>query len=124
MATAALTLVAPVVASPVAANDDAPFSTWTADPRARRLLASCVANPPAGAWRETRYVRSRNLTFAYSGYRAAALQVIRNQHGQRALNHATATDDYTAFERWTQQPSVTDAIDNALNASLDAVREG
>ena len=125
MATAALILLAAPVATPVPANDTAvEFIDWTADPRAIRLLASCVSNPPKGEWHETRYVQTRDLTWRYVGYRAAALGVIRDQHGQRALDHYEATGEYEPFRRYCYSVTVVDAIDAAMNDALYASVEG
>ena len=89
------------------------FPVWTSDRRALRLLASCAKNPPKGEYVHSGFALHRECDtyYRYTGYRAEALEVIRNEYGNRALAHAHATDDYSAFEAWTDQPSVTAAID-------------
>ena len=134
MATAALSIGALALATPVTtapaaklsivASNPAPL-TWTQDRRARLLLASCVENPPVGAWTTTRYIQSADHTFAYVGYRAEALAAIREEHGRQALlaYERDGESAYPAFAAWCRAPSVTDAIDAALNASLDLAWE-
>lgn len=128
MATQAHTLVVSNRATSIASTARKPvndtFIAWTHEPRAKLLLASCVASPPKGAWHETRYVQSRDLYFGYVGYRAEALDAIRMAHGDRALQHYHATGTYEPFRHWCSEPTATDAIDAALNSALDAAREG
>ena len=130
MATRALTTAAPSRAIHIPethttaahpANDNTP-SRWIDDPRAKLLLASCVANPPKGQWKRDQWARSNDQWFAYVGYRAEALDAIRMAHGQRVLlaYHAIGDAAYPAFEAWCGEPDVTTAIDAALNT----VREG
>lgn len=129
MATAPLITLARVVASPElrtprAANDN--IACWTATPRAAALLASCIANPPKGEWKRTRYVQTEDEWFEYVGYRAECLAAIRDEVGNRALlaydQHGEPA--YPAFDAFCRQPNVTNAIDRALNEALDAAREG
>jgi hypothetical protein len=103
------------------ANDNTP-SRWIDDSRAKMLLASCVTNPPHGEWKRDQYARSNDQWFAYTGYRAEALDAIRMAHGQRVLlaYHAIGDAAYPAFKAWCGEPDVTTAIDAALNT----VREG
>lgn len=127
MATALHSIGAPDAATRLApVNDNTSIACWTQDPRAKMLLASCVANPPAGEWKRTRYVLTTDTWFEFVGYRAEALNALRDDYGHRALMayHARGEDAYPTFAAWCRAPKVTDAIDAALNASLDAVREG
>lgn len=130
MASRALTTAAPsraiyipnthtTAASP--ANDNTP-SRWTNDPRVRMLLASCVANPPRGEWKRSVYAMTTDEWFAYTGYRAEALDAIRMAHGQRVMQayHAIGDAAYPAYAAWCSEPDVTAAIADAVNA----VREG
>lgn len=112
MASLALSTGVPALASAAPANDTA--ADWTADPRARRLLASIATNPPALVEHQARYGRSCDRWLAYTGYRAEALEAIRTQHGERIhtaymLDGGDAT--LAAFDAWCRQPTATQAID-------------
>lgn len=89
---------------------------WTSDPRALRLLASCAQRPPVGGYQHGGAFalhREMDCQFVYSGYRAEALAAIRSEHGDRILNACHGTGDYTPFEAFCAEPSVTAAIDAA-----------
>lgn len=79
---------------------------WTDDPRARRLLASCVALPPNGEWKRTRFIISDDDWFEYVGYRAEALGAIRDEYGRRtlAVYHRFGNEAYEPFEAWCLAP--------------------
>ncbi len=101
------------------ATPNATAAVWTQDARALKLLASCAKNPPAGAYVHTRYVTSQDCHYSYTGYRAEALDAIRNEYARTAMQAAQAgdADAWPAFER---QPSVTAAIDAAPLALIYA----
>ncbi|MBI0477498.1 hypothetical protein D9601_19365 [Sphingomonas sp. MA1305] len=131
MATRALSIIAHDATTPAASialprpiNDN--LASWTADPRAKLLLASCAAHPPHGEWKRERFGFSGREWFEYVGYRAEALDAIRNEHGQRALDlyHAEGDPAYAVFALHCQSSSVTDAIDAAAEAALAAKMEG
>lgn len=107
------------------ANDNT-STGWIDDPRARMLLASCVANPPRGEWKRTVYAITTDEWFAYVGYRAEALDAIRMAHGARVLAayHATGEHAYPAYNAWCREPDVTAAINAALDAPLSLASEG
>lgn len=95
---------------------------WTDDPRAKRLLASCVAMPPKGEWKRTRFIISDSDWFEYVGYRAEALGAIRDEYGSRALAayHRFGDEAYEPFAAWCLAPSVTEAIDAVGAAAKEA----
>lgn len=103
------------------ANDNT-SAAWVDDPRARMLLASCVANPPLSEWKRSVYTMTTDEWFEYTGYRAEALDAIRMAHGQRVLQayHTIGDAAYPAYAAWCSEPDVTAAIADAVNA----VREG
>ncbi|HEX8382873.1 MAG TPA: hypothetical protein VF592_05795 [Sphingomonas sp.] len=118
MATAFATIEAAPTTSPSvtsdAANDNG--GCWTTDPRTVRLLGSCAANPPKGEWIKERFGWSGAEWFAYTGYRAEALEAIRSEYGERAHRAYMAHGEpaYDQFNAWCRSPSVRDAIDAAL----------
>ena len=131
MATAALSICTPAAATPclaiaapapTPANDTSAPAIWTADPRAVRLLASCVALQPKGTFHRSRYGNAADEWFAYDGYRAEALEAIRMEHGDRLLQayHQHGDAAYPAFRQWAEQPNATGAITAALSASVEA----
>ena len=130
MATAPLIIMDPVVASPAMitaaayANDN--VSCWTDETRAKLLLASCAKDMPKGEWKKERFGWGGGQWFEYVGYRAAALEQIRMQHGQRVLDayHAEGAEAYPAFNAWCHAPNVTDAIDAAAQSALVVKMEG
>lgn len=95
---------------------------WTDDPRAKRLLASCVALPPSGEWKRTRFIISEDDWFEYVGYRAEALGAIRDEYGRRTLAayHRFGDEAYEPFEEWCLAPNVAEAIDAARTAAKGA----
>jgi hypothetical protein len=129
MATAPLIIMDPVVASPAAfsaashANDNT--ICWTQDPRAKLLLASCAADMPHGEWKRERFGWGGGQWFEYVGYRAEALERIREEHGQRVLDayHAHGDPAYPLFQAWCVSPKVVDAIDAAAEAVLSLKME-
>lgn len=138
MATAMPTPFPAVVTSPAthaALRSQTKPAVWTQDPRALKLLTSCAKNPPKGAYVHGGFSlhREQDCSYRYTGYRADALAAIREEYGSAALKQAQDSDDYTPFETWTSQPSVTAAIDasglalsyaiaaTGLHASLMAV---
>lgn len=131
MATQALSIIAhdattpaAPVALPVPTNDN--LASWTADPRAKLLLASCAASMPHGEWNRAYHAYGYGEGFRYIGYRVEALEAIRNEHGQRALDlyHAEGDPAYAVFALHCRSSSVTDAIDAAAEAALAAQMEG
>jgi hypothetical protein len=98
---------------------------WTDDPRAQRLLASCAERSPVGQWHNERTGWGGGQWFAYVGYRAEALQAIRDEHGARvhAAYMAQGDEAYPAFDAWCRSPSVTDAIEAAVPAVLPVAME-
>ncbi len=126
MATQALSTAAPFADTPhlalaaAPANDTA--APWTADPRAVRLLASCVALPPVYAEQTARYGNVVDNWNAHVGYRAEALEAIRMEMGDRLLQayHQHGDAAYPAFRHWAEQPNATGAITAALTASVGA----
>lgn len=96
------------------ANDNK--ACWTTDPRAALLLASMRTSPPVGQFHRQRFGFSTDEWFAYVGYRAEALEMIRTEIGSRLLafyeEHGEAV--YEPFRQWCEQPDVTKAIDAAL----------
>lgn len=130
MATALRSIGGPNATTPSATlapvNDNTAITCWTQDPRARLLLASCAANPPAGEWKRSRFALTTDEWFEYVGYRAEALTALRDDFGHRALMayHVIGEAAYPAFNAYCRSTNVTDAIDAALNATLDLVREG
>jgi hypothetical protein len=120
MATRALSIIASDAHTPLdRANDNHPLS-WTDDPRAKILLASCVANPPAGEWKRQTFGWATDRWFAYVGYRAEALDAIRMEIGTKLLAAFDADPDNAEgpFAAWCNQPTATGAIDNAIDAAL------
>ncbi|MCW6529734.1 hypothetical protein NED98_05700 [Sphingomonas sp. MMSM20] len=124
MATAAHSLAVPTRATPAlvlihSINTNRP---WTDDPRAKRLLASCVALPPKGEWRRTRYIISDDDWFEFVGYRAEALGAIRDEYGRQTLAayHRFGDEAYEPFEAWCLAPNVTEAINAARAAAKEA----
>lgn len=131
MATRALSIIVPdaatpaaPVALPLATNDNLPC--WTADPRAKLLLASCAASMPHGEWKRAYHAYGYGEGFRYIGYRAEALDAIRAAFGQQVLDayHAHGEAAYPLFNAWCRSISVTDAIDAATEAALSAKMEG
>lgn len=131
MATRALSIVVPDAATPAAplalptpTNDN--HQCWTQDRRAKLLLASCAERSPAGQWHNERTGWGGGQWFAYVGYRAEALQAIRDEHGARVhAAYMTYGDEaYPAFDAWCRPPSVTDAIEAAGADALAMLMEG
>jgi hypothetical protein len=123
MAAAALITAAPVETSPVlpmVANDNA--GCWTADPRAAKLLASCVALPPVYAEQRSRYGNSVDRWNAHVGYRVEAIEAIRMEIGDRLMQayHQHGEDAYAPFRQWCEQPNATDAISAAIASNAEA----
>ena len=131
MATRALSIIVPDAATPAApialpapTNDNLPC--WTADPRAKRLLASCAASMPQGEWKRAYHAYGYGKAFRYVGYRAEALDAIRTAFGQQVLDayHSHGDAAYPLFSAWCRSISVTDAIDAAAETALAAQMEG
>jgi hypothetical protein len=110
MAAAIVSIGAPARATP---------TMWTRDPRALKLLASCAKNPPAGDYVHTRYVTSQDCHYSYTGYRAEALDAIRDEYARTAMQAAQA-GDADAWSSFQRQPTVTAAIDAAPLALIYA----
>jgi hypothetical protein len=120
-------LIAQIQAGPRRAeNDNGVVRCWTDDPRAKLLLASCAERPPFGEWKRQTFGFSTDRWFEYVGYRVEALAAIHMKHGERVHADYMARGEaaYSAFAAWCRSPSVTDAINLVLSATLDAVREG
>ncbi len=126
MATQALSIAAPFAATPHLALATSPANDaaapWTADPRAVKLLASCVALPPVYAEQHARYGNVVDNWNAHVGYRVEALEAIRMEAGDRLLQayHQHGDAAYPAFRQWAEQPNATDAITAALSAGVEA----
>jgi len=95
-----------------------PAAPWTVDRRARLLLASIAANPPELVEHQARYGRSSDCWVAYAGYRAEALEAVRMEHGQRALDayHTDPEASEAAFNAWCYAPTATQAIDAVMGS--------
>jgi len=95
---------------------------WTGDPRAAKLLASCVAQPPIYAEHRSRYGNSVDRWNAHTGYRVEALEAIRMEIGDRLLQayHQHGEAAYAPFRQWCEQPNATDAITAALASNAEA----
>lgn len=127
MATLAHSIGAPDAATPhvalvaltVPANDN--LRPWTADPRAVRLLASCVALPPVYAEHRSRYGNAVDRWNAHVGYRVEALEAIRMEIGDRLMQtyHQHGDAAYEPFRLWCEQPNASDAIAAALASSTE-----
>jgi hypothetical protein len=129
MATALLSIGAPDATIPgfaitapehpaAPANDTLPC--WTTDPRAVRILASCVKNPPRCTRHRQQFGWSVDEWYTYSGTRVRTLTAIRDELGQAPYLHFQATGVYAPFEEWCLQPDVKQAIDAALDAGFNA----
>jgi hypothetical protein len=121
MATAAHIIIATAgnTASPVA-NDNA--LCWTADPRAKMLLASCAAIPPVNRECRQRYGNAVDKWDAYTGYRVEALEAIRMEIGDKLLQayHQHGEAAYAPFLQWCEQPNASDAVAAVLTSSTEA----
>ncbi len=102
-----------------AANDTA--SSWTADRRAARLLASCAALPPIYAEHRARYGNTVDRWNAHTGYRVEALEAIRMEIGERLMlaYHQHGPDAYEPFRQWCEQPNASDAVAAVLASSTE-----
>jgi hypothetical protein len=89
-------LAAAPAAAAAPANDNA--RCWTRDRRARVLLASIAAHPPARLLPERVEGNPFDAGCAFAGFRAEALEAIRAEYG----------------DAWCQQPTATQAIDVVL----------
>ncbi|MDP1026283.1 hypothetical protein Q5H91_03590 [Sphingomonas sp. KR1UV-12] len=110
MATAAHSIVAPALKS--AANDTGPVD-WTRNPVVRKLLASFATNPPPIKML-ARHERWDGFDYTYTGYRVAALQVLRTSIVEPAYAAAEARGDLDAACAVCASPSVFEAVQRAL----------
>lgn len=85
---------------------------WTADPRAAKLLASCVALPPVMLEHRSRFGNAVDKWAAFAGYRVEALEAIRMEVGDRLLQDHMQQGDaaYEPFRQWCDQPTASDAV--------------
>ena len=128
MATPAHSIGASAAATPhlalvaLTAPADDHLRPWIADPRAARLLASCVALPPVYAEHRSRYGNSVDRWNAHTGYRVEALEAIRMEIGDRLMlaYHQHGDAAYAPFRQWAEQPNASGAITAALSASVEA----
>ncbi len=121
MATAAHSILAPAVQTADyitvsrPANDTTPC--WTADRRARAILASMVTQPPAGQWDRTRYGYDREEFWSFVGFRVECLEAIRSAYEHAALLHMDHTGEGEAFHAFRRSVTVTAAIDAIIAAN-------
>ncbi len=110
MATAGHTIVAPALKC--AANDTGPVD-WTRNPVVRKLLASFATTPPAMKTLPAHERWDGNDT-VYTGYRVAALQVLRNSIIEPAFLAAEARCDRVACRLLLDAPTVQEAVADAI----------
>lgn len=124
MATLAPSIGTPVAATPHLASialAALASSDWTADPRAVKLLASCVALPPAYCEHRHRYGNAVDRWDAYAGYRVEALEAIRLQVGDKLMQayHQHGATAYEPLRQWCERPNASDAIAAAVASSTE-----
>ncbi len=114
----ATTHLAIVASATTAGNSSA---CWTADPRAVKLLASCVALPPVILEHRSRFGNAVDKWMAFGGYRVEALEAIRMEVGDRLLQayHQQGPDAYEPFRDWCEQPNASDAVAAVLASSTE-----
>ena len=124
MADYALSIGAPAAATPhleLVLSDAGNQPSWTAEPRAMKLLASCAALPPVLLEQRSRYGNAVERWTAFAGYRVEALEAIRMEIGERLLRayHQQGPDAYEPFRDWCEQPSASDAVAAVLASSTE-----
>jgi len=127
MASHALSIGAPAAATPhlalvaLAALGNDTIPSWTADPRAVKLLASCAALPPVILEQRSRFGNAVDRWTAYAGYRVEALEAIRMEVGERLLQayHQQGPGAYDPFRDWCEQPTASDAVAAVLASSTE-----
>ncbi len=97
------------------------ITSWTADPRAMKLLASCAAFPPVCREHRSRFANAVDRWTAFAGYRVEALEAIRMEVGDRLLQayHQQGPDAYEPFRDWCEQPNASDAVAAILASSTE-----
>lgn len=127
MATHALSIGAPAAATPhlalvalVTLGNDT-IRSWTADPRAVKLLTSCAALPPVILEHRARFGNAVDQWTAYAGYRVEALEAIRLEIGDKLLlaYHWHGEDAYEPFRQWCEQPNASEAVAAVLASSTE-----
>ena len=100
---------------------DSTVTCWTADHRAVKLLASCVALPPISSERRGRFGNSAAKTITFAGYRVEALEAIRLEIGDKLMlaYHRQGPDAYEPFQRGCEQPNASDAVAAVLASSTE-----
>lgn len=115
---AATTHLAIVASATTAGNSSA---CWTADPRAVKLLHSCVALPPVILEHRSRFGNAVDKWTAYAGYRVEALEAIRMEVGDRLMQayYREGPDAYDPFRQWCEQPTASAAVAAVLGSSTE-----
>lgn len=127
MATHALSIGAPAAATPhlalvaLAALNNDTIPSWTADPRAVKLLTSCAALPPVILEHRSRFGNTVDQWTSYAGYRVEALEAIRLEIGDKLMlaYHWHGEDAYEPFRQWCEQPTASDAVAAVLASSTE-----
>lgn len=109
---------------PATGTDETPFTSeeidlanWLANPEAKRILRSCLFNPPAFERRVKVHAQTRDEWIVATGRRADRLEEIRQAYGARTLNHCQDTGDYRLMRAFVELPTSDAAIMAMLSAS-------
>lgn len=93
------------------------LANWLGDPEAKRILRSCLFNPPRFERRTKTYAITRDEWIVATGRRAERLEAIRQSYGAGTLTYCDATGDYRLMRAFTELPTSDAAIMAMLSAS-------